>query len=257
MKTEKITVFENEEFGRIRTLCINGEPWFAGKDAAVILGYSETAKAVRKHVDEEDKGVSVLDTPGGKQKLTIINESGLYGLIMSSKLPAAKKFKRWVISEVLPAIRKTGGYVSDTEMFINNYLPFADETVKELFRLQMTVIDQLNNRIRRDQPLVEFANQVSDTSNIIDMNAMAKLAREENIRIGRNRLFQWLREKGILMSDNLPYQKYIESGYFKVKESVFEVDGIKKTFQQTFVTGKGQQYIIGRLKREYTEVHNA
>lgn len=138
-------------------------------------------------------------------------------------------------------------------MFIENYLPFLDEPYQNLFRLQMMAINQLNERIRHDQPLVEFANQVSDTTNLIDMNAMAKLAREENIQIGRNRLFQWLREKGILMSNNLPYQKYIESGYFKVKESVFETSSMMKTYQQTFVTGKGQSYIISRLKKEWTQ----
>lgn len=118
----------------------------------------------------------------------------------------------------------------------------------------MMAINQLNERIRHDQPLVEFANQVAGTENVIDMNAMAKLAVEENIPIGRNRLFRWLRENGILMSDNLPYQKFIDRGYFAVKESVFETGTITKTYQQTFVTGRGQRYIIGRLKNEFGEV---
>ncbi len=139
-------------------------------------------------------------------------------------------------------------------MFIENYLPFLDEPYQNLFRLQMMAINQLNERIRHDQPLVEFANQVSDTTNLIDMNAMAKLAVEENIPIGRNRLFKWLRKNGILMSDNLPYQKYIDRGYFAVKETVFETSTMMKTHQQTFVTGKGQSYIIGRLKKDFGEV---
>ena len=117
----------------------------------------------------------------------------------------------------------------------------------------MMAINQLNERIRHDQPLVEFANQVSNTENLIDMNAMAKLAIEENIPIGRNRLFRWLRENEILMSDNLPYQKYIDRGYFAVKESVFETGSMTKTYQQTFVTGKGQQFIINKLKKEFIE----
>lgn len=135
-------------------------------------------------------------------------------------------------------------------MFIENYLPFLEEPYKGLFRLQMMAINQLNERIRHDQPLVEFANQVSNTENLIDMNAMAKLAVEKNIPIGRNRLFRWLRENGILMSDNLPYQKFIDRGYFAVKETVFETSTMMKTHQQTLVTGKGQSYIIGRLKKE-------
>lgn len=105
-----LQVFENPEFGQVRTVTIDGEPWFVGKDVAVALGYENPQKAVRTHVDSEDKGMTEMDTPGGKQNLAIINESGLYSLILSSKLPSAKKFKRWVTSEILPAVRKTGCY---------------------------------------------------------------------------------------------------------------------------------------------------
>ena len=105
-----LAIFENPEFGHIRGLKIEGEPWFVGKDIAAALGYSDTAQAIRKHIDDEDKGVVESTTPGGKQNITIINESGLYSLILKSKLPGAKKFKRWVTSEVLPSIRKTGAY---------------------------------------------------------------------------------------------------------------------------------------------------
>ena len=192
-----------------------------------------------------------MDTPGGKQERTIINESGLYSLVLSSKMPRAKEFKRWVTSEVLPTIRRTGGYVADEEKFAETYLPFLDEPYKNLFKLQMIAINKLNERIRHDEPLVEFANQVGNSSNLIDINAMAKLARNMNIPIGRNRLFYWLRKNKILMQNNLPYQEYIERGYFAVKESVFETDSMTKTYQQTYVTGKGQQYIIGRLKNEF------
>lgn len=110
-----IQVFENVDFGKVRIIEMNGEPWFVGKDVATILGYRETAKAIRTHVDEEDKGVSVLDTPGGKQEVVIINESGLYSLILSSKLPSAKEFKHWVTAEVIPSIRKTGKYSARKE----------------------------------------------------------------------------------------------------------------------------------------------
>lgn len=108
----ELQIFENPDFGAIRTIEVDGEPWLVGKDVAAALGYSDTAQAVRTHVDEEDKGVVEMTTPGGKQKLQIINESGLYSLILSSKLPGAKKFKRWVTSEVLPSIRKSGGYMA-------------------------------------------------------------------------------------------------------------------------------------------------
>lgn len=252
-----IKIFENEEFGKIRTVIKDGEPWFVGKDVAVILGYSNTKKALSDHVDDEDKyqgdGVTIRDPMGRLQHPTVINESGFYSLVLSSKMPKAKEFRRWVTSDVLPTIRKTGGYVANEDMFIENYLPFLEEPYQGLFRLQMMAINQLNERIRHDQPLVEFANQVSNTENLIDMNAMAKLAAEENIPIGRNRLFKWLRKKGILMSDNLPYQKYIENGYFAVKETVFATSLMMKTHQQTLVTGKGQSYIISRLKKEWMQ----
>ena len=256
----EIKIFENEEFGKVRTVIKDGEPWLVGKDIAEILEYRNTKKALSDHVDDEDKyqgdGVTIRDPMGRMQHPTIINESGFYSLVLSSKMPKAKEFRRWVTSHVLPTIRRTGGYVANEDMFIENYLPFLEEPYQGLFRLQMMAINQLNERIRHDQPLVEFANQVSNSENLIDMNAMAKLAIEENIPIGRNRLFRWLRENEILMSDNLPYQKFIDRGYFAVKESVFETGSMTKTYQQTFVTGKGQQFIIGLLKKEFCDNGN-
>ena len=251
----KITIFYHEVFGEVRTLTLDGEPWFIGKDVAEILGYSNASKAVMVHVDEEDKKTVMLpNSQNGNSvgKFILINESGLYSLILSSKLPGAKAFKRWITAEVLPTIRKTGGYVSSEELFTDTYLPFADDAVKELFRLNLRVIRQLNEKIKQDEPLVEFANQVAENSSLIDMNTMAKLAKDENIPIGRNRLFRWLREKEILMSNNLPYQRYMEAGYFEVKEKPVENPQGVFIFQQTFVTGKGQQYLIRRLKNEYT-----
>ncbi|MCB6617338.1 phage antirepressor KilAC domain-containing protein, partial [Ruminococcus sp. 210702-SL.1.03] len=137
------------------------------------------------------------------------------------------------------------------EMFIENYLPFLDEPYKNLFRLQMTFISKLNERIRTDKPLVDLALHVANSEDLIDMNAMAKLAADKNFNIGRTRLFRWLKEMGVLMSNNLPYQRYIDRRYFVVKESVFEVEGMKKTYRQTFVTGKGQLFIIGLLRKYY------
>ena len=248
-----IKIFENEEFGKVRTVIKDGEPWLVGKDVAVILGYAKPENAIAAHVDSEDKTTTLIQGSGSnyKSKTTIINESGFYSLVLSSKMPRAKEFKRWVTATILPTLRRTGGYVSNEEMFIENYLPFLDEPYRNLFRLQMTIIGKLNERIRHDQPLVEFANQVAGTENLIDMNAMAKLARAENIPVGRNKLYGWLKGKGVLMANNLPYQAFIDRGYFSVKESVFEVNGLKKTYQQTFVTGKGQGFVINLLKKYY------
>lgn len=118
----EITIFENPEFGSVRTITIDGEPWLVGKDIALILGYSNPQKAIRDHVDDEDKGMNEMFTPGGKQNLLIINESGFYSLVISSKLSAAKRFKRWVTSEVLPAIRKTGAYIAEEKLRESNAL---------------------------------------------------------------------------------------------------------------------------------------
>jgi len=253
----EMMIFNNPEFGSVRTVCIDGEPWLVGKDVAEILGYSNPRKALIDHVDADDKGVTKCDTLGGAQNLTVINESGFYSLVLSSKMPNAKKFKHWVTAEVLPTIRKTGGYVANEDVFVETYLPFADEPIKQLFRIQCRVINQLNERIRKDEPKVKFADHVSDSTNLIDVNKMAKLCADHGIRIGRNRLFAWLRSRGILMGGNIPYQEYIENGYFCVKESVYETNGQTRTYQQTFVTGKGQQYILSRLMREYGGVINA
>lgn len=253
----EIMIFNNPEFGSVRTVCIDGEPWLVGKDVAEILGYSNPRKALIDHVDADDKGVTKCDTLGGAQNLTVINESGFYSLVLSSKMPNAKKFKRWVTAEVLPTIRKTGGYVANEDVFVETYLPFADEPIKQLFKIQCRVINQLNDRIRQDEPKVKFADHVGDSTNVIDVNRMAKLCADHGIRIGRNRLFAWMRSRGILMGGNIPYQEYIENGYFRVKESVYETNGQTRTYQQTFVTGKGQQYILSRLMREYGGVMNA
>ena len=237
----EMMIFNNPEFGSVRTVCIEGEPWLVGKDVALILGYAKPNNALASHVDEDDSlKWGVIDSMGRKQETIIINESGFYSLVLSSKMPNAKKFKRWVTAEVLPTIRKTGGYVANEDVFVETYLPFADEPIKQLFKIQCRVINQLNNRIR-----------------VIDVNRMAKLCADHGIRIGRNRLFAWMRSRGILMGGNIPYQEYIENGYFRVKESVYETNGQKRTYQQTFVTGKGQQYILSRLMREYGGVMNA
>ena len=249
---QMINIFENEEFGSVRTMKEeNGNVVFCGSDVAKALGYRSPKDAISAHCKGAIK--HRLPTSGGTQEMKFISEGDVYRLVAHSRLPSAAKFELWIFDEVLPTIRRTGGYVANEDMFIENYLPFLDEPYRNLFRLQMVFIDKLNERIRHDQPLVEFANQVSNTDNLIDMNAMAKLAAEENIPIGRNRLFKWLRKNGIIMSDNLPYQKYIERGYFSVKESVFETGSMTKTYQQTYVTGKGQAYIIGRLRKEFLQ----
>ena len=244
-----VKTFVNEEFGSVRTIEENGKILFCGSDVAKALGYRRPKDAITAHCKGAVK--RRLLTNGGAQEMKMITEGDVYRLITHSRLPYAEKFESWIFDDVLPTIRKTGGYVSNENMFIENYFPFLEEPYQKLFRLQMTAIRKLNERIRHDQPLVDFANHVSNTDNLIDMNAMAKLAADEHFKIGRTRLFRWLKYMGVLMANNLPYQQFIDRGYFAVKESIFEVNGWKKTYQQTLVTGKGQVFIIGLLKKYY------
>lgn len=244
-----VKTFVNEEFGSVRTIEENGKILFCGSDVAKALGYRRPKDAINAHCKGAVK--RRLLTNGGAQEMKMISEGDVYRLISHSRLPSAEKFESWIFDDVLPTIRRTGGYVTNEEMFIENYLPFLDEPYKNLFRLQMTFISKLNERIRNDKPLVDFAMHVADSEDLIDMNAMAKLAADKNFNIGRTRLFRWLKEMGVLMSNNLPYQRYIDRRYFVVKESVFEVEGMTKTYQQTFVTGKGQLFIIGLLRKYY------
>lgn len=159
------------EFGNLRGLTIDGEPWFSGKDVAAALGYKRTADAVRQHVAEDDKGVCDLPTPSGTQKMTIINESGLYSLILSSKLESAKAFKHWVTAEVLPTIRKTGGYINQgqEDLFIDTYMPFLDENYKNLFKLNLQALDQQNKTIRKQKVIIETQKQdIKDFQEALD-----------------------------------------------------------------------------------------
>lgn len=155
-----VKIFSNEEFGEIRTLVINNEPWFVGKDIATILGYAKPTDTVRKRVDNEDKGISKMETPSGAQDIVIINESGLYSLILGSKLESAKKFKRWITSDVLPTIRKTGGYVNNEDLFINTYLPFADDNTKLLFSTTLATVRKQNEIIKNQQSEIEHKQEV-------------------------------------------------------------------------------------------------
>ena len=246
-----IKTFVNEEFGTVRTLDNNGKGMFCGSDVAKALGYRVPKDAISAQCKGAVKHRRL--TNGGYQEVKFIPEGDVYRLIAHSRLPAAERFEEWIFDEVLPTIRRTGGYVGNEDMFVESYLPFADDAVKNLFRLNLMTIRQLNEKIRRDEPLVQFANQVADTENVIDIGRMAKLANEENIRIGRNTLFRWLKGRKILMSNNIPYQQFIDRGYFVVKESVYEQHGMQKTYQQTYVTGKGQQYIIRLLKEYFRE----
>lgn len=157
----ELKIFENEEFGQVRTILINNEPWFVGKDVASALGYSNTRDALATHVMKEDKNTVVIsDGKRGNPNQVVINESGLYALIFGSKLESAKCFKHWVTSEVLPSIRKTGGYVDNDELFINTYLPFADDATKMLFSSTLETVRKQNDLIKKQNDEILHQKEV-------------------------------------------------------------------------------------------------
>lgn len=240
---------------QVRTVTINDEPFFVGKDVAMILGYLRTADAIRKHVDETDKGVAKMETPGGMQNLQIINESGLYSLILGSKLPTAKEFKHWVTSEVLPAIRKHGAYMTDKKAF--NVLHNSDG----LADLLQQAADQLKAKdvqIAEMKPKALFADAVSTAKTNILIGELAKILKAngvdhitvngKQVTMGQNHFFQWLRENGYLIKRkgtdyNAPTQMAMNKKLFKVKESTsINADGTTRINKTTKVTGVGQQY---------------
>ena len=244
----EIKIFDNPEFGKVRTMEINGEPYFVGREVAMILGYKNPLDALTKHVEEEDKGVANCDTLGGTQKMTVINESGLYSLILSSKLPKAKEFKRWVTSEVLPSIRKHGAYAVDELL---NAPEFAIKTFTAL-KEERERSKRLSEQIEADKPKVIFADSVSAAKSSILIGDLAKILKQNGVNIGQNRLFEWFRQNGFLIksgsSKNMPTQKAAEMGLFEVKVStVNNPDGSIRETKTTKVTGKGQVYFVNKF----------
>ena len=248
----QITVFASDKFGDVRIVQIGNEPWFVGKDIATALGYGEgksLANAVANHVDVEDKGVTKMMTPGGKQNVTIINESGLYSLIMSSKLPQAKEFKHWVTHEVLPSIRKHGAYITDNAL--EEALTSPDFLIKLATQLKEEKEARLEaeKKIEEQKPKVIFADAVSASKTSILIGDLAKLIRQNGVEVGQKRLFEWLRQNGWLMksgnSKNMPTQRGMEMKLFEVKEgSYVDSNGVNVVTKTTKVTGKGQQYFV-------------
>lgn len=253
----ELQIFKSPEFGRIRTLTIDSEPWFVGKDVADILGYQNGSRDINRHVDADDKRKEMI-TDGKQLKETIlINESGLYSLILSSKLPTAKQFKRWVTAEILPSIRRTGGYIANTETMTD-----AEIMSKALLIAKQTIesreqrIHSLEAETERMKPKEIFADAVSASNSSILIGDLAKILHGNGIKIGRGRLFAWMREHGFLIkqkgtSYNMPTQRAMELGLFRVKEGSY-VDGKENNIitKTTKVTGKGQQYFINKFLAE-------
>lgn len=248
-----LKIFENKEFGSIRTVEVDGQPYFIGKDVAEALGYAKARNAIAAHVSQEDKKDALIQGDlGGTQAMTIINESGLYSLILSSKLPTAKKFKCWVTSEVLPSIRKHGAYM--TENTLEQALTNPDFLIQLAIKLkeEQEARKKLEEQAERDKPKVIFADAVASSETSILIGDLAKLLRQNGINTGQKRLFSQLREQGYLIksgaSKNIPTQRSMEMGLFEIKEgSYVDGNGCNITTKTTKVTGKGQQYFINKF----------
>ena len=245
-----LQIFKNPEFGAIRTIERNGEPWFVGKDVAVALGYKDTVNALKSHVDAEDKGGWQITTPSGKQKMAIINESGLYSLVLSSKLPDAKRFKRSVTSEVIPSIRKNGGYLTPEKLEEVLLKPDTIIQLAQNLKIEQEKRKALESRIEQDKPKVLFSDAVSASKTSILVGELAKILKQNGVDTGEKRLFSWLRENGYLIrrkgtDHNMPTQRSVEQGLFTIKETaVTHSDGHVSVNKTPKVTGKGQAYFI-------------
>lgn len=247
---------------QVRTVAINNEPYFVGKDVAMNLKYRQPADAIRNHVQPEDKGVYKLSTPGGEQRMTVVNESGLYDLIFDasrqSKNPEvrenARKFRHWVTSEVLPAIRKHGAYMTDEKAYDITH----DRSGAVLADLLQQAADQLKAKdvqIAEMKPKALFADAVSTSNTSILIGQLAKILKQNGIDTGQNRLFAWMRANGYLgkRGDNYnkPAQKSMELGLMEVKErTVNNPDGSIRVTITTKITDKGQQYFINKIMKE-------
>lgn len=245
-----LQIFNNPEFGAIRTIEKDGEPWFIGNDVATALGYTNARNAVPAHVDDEDKLRTQIEYAGQKRDITIINESGLYSLVLSSKLPTAKKFKRWVTNEVIPSIRKHGAYM--TPETLEKVLLSPDT----LMQLAQNLKDEQEKRkaleaqIESQKTAVLFTGAVETSKTSILIGELAKMLKQNGVNIGQNRLFAWMREKGYLIKRkgtdyNMPTQRSMEMGLFEIKETTINnPDGSIKISKTPKVTGKGQVYFI-------------
>lgn len=247
----EVQIFNSDEFGEIRTIAKDGKTYFVGSDVAKALGYAIPHKAVQTHC----KGVLKWNIPttSGNQGALLITEGDLYRLIMKSKLPSAEKFESWVMDEVLPSIRKNGGYISGQETLSDDeLLAKALMVAQNKIAERDKIIEQKQAKIEQMKPKEIFADAVATSRTSILIGDLAKLICQNGVQIGQKRLFEWLRSNGYLIklgtSRNMPTQRYVEQGLFEVKESnVQNPDGSVRITRTTKVTGKGQLYFVNKF----------
>lgn len=258
----ELTIFSNPLFGEIRTTCTSDEPLFCAADVCRALGYSNGSKAIKDHCDEGDITKRYTPTPSGEQNMLFVNESGLYSLIFGSKMEDARKFKQWVTSEVLPSIRKHGAYMTEQtlekaltspDFLIQLATQLKEEKEKRIAAEQESAQKQLV--IEEQAPKVVFADAVIGSRSSCLVGELAKIITQNGVKIGQNKLFEWLRNNHYLGCRgeyyNVPYQQYIDMGLFELKKTTHSENGVMKSTVTTKVTGKGQQYFINKfLKNE-------
>lgn len=241
----ELQIFNNSEFGEIRVLEKEGQAWFVGKDIASALGYERPTKAIQDHVDKEDKDeVPIQDSIGRMQSTPAINESGMYSLILSSKLPTAKKFKHWVTSEVLPSIRKHGGYIKNQENIS------SEELLANAVLVAQNVIKEKDRLLEEQKSKVLFAGAVENSDDVILVKEMANILSQRGFTIGQNQLFQFLRDKGYLCKKrgdmyHLPTKRY--QHLFKVTKNIVQNSKGSKVSNTPKITGKGQMYFMEKF----------
>lgn len=247
---QELQIFNSPEFGQIRTIERGGEPWFVGKDVAEALGYANARNAVPDHVDDEDKLRTQIEYAGQKREVTLINESGLYSLVLSSKLPGAKQFKRWITSEVIPSIRKHDAYMTPDKLEEVLLSPDTLIQLAQNLKNEQEKRKALQEQVEAQRPAVLFAGAVETSKSSILIGELAKILKQNGVKIGPIRLFEWMRQNGYLIrrngSDyNMPTQRAMEMGLFEIKEtSIVHADGHTSISKTPKVTGKGQVYFV-------------
>lgn len=249
--TNELQIFENNQFGQVRAIMKDGEPWFVAADVCRALEIANNRDALTR-LEQDEKGVALTDTPGGAQEVTIVNEPGLYTLVLGSRKPEAKAFKRWVTHEVIPSIRKHGMYATPTTIEQMIADPANAIKVFSALKQEQERRKELEATVEHNAPKVLFADAVAASHTSILIGDLAKLIRQNGVEVGQNRLFQWLRDNGYLCSTgewyNLPTQKSMELKLFEVKETtISNPDGSIRITRTTKVTGKGQAYFVNKF----------
>lgn len=253
MENNNIQVFNNDRFGEVRSVVKDGEPWFVAVDVCKALEIKNNRDALGR-LDDDEKGVVSTDTLGGEQEVGVVNESGLYTLVLGSRKPEAKAFKRWITHDVIPAIRKTGGYIQGEEsMSDDDLIARALVMAQKKIELREQQLREKDAQLELQKPKVDFADHVTDSDNAIDMGTFAKYAQKQGITMGRNTLFKWLRDQGVLMDNNVPYQRYLNAGWFRVIELTYNTGSGQYTTPKTLVTGKGQVALINYIRKNCKE----